>query len=683
MPQPLVTLEPSALAVTPGEETAGSVVVVNRSDVVDEIQLAVLGPAAAWARIEPPAARLFPGAREALRLVLAPPPGPAVPAGVLTLGVRAVSTSDGGSTVVEAVVTVGVVADVRYSLTPKRARGRRAAKATVEVSNQGNESRLVRLTAPVEDDEIDVRLQPDRVTVAAGTVGRARVRIKPLRSLFVGQPVSRQYGVQLTPDRGAAGRVDGTAVQLPFIGRGAGVLAVLLAAVLVAILVARGLNTGPASQARDDAPPTAVAVASSGATTSASGSSSSASGGGSGSASPSALPPAVARMGGSFHPLSATRILDTSKTSALAPDARIDVPIVGTGGVPSSGAAAVVVDFIVNPNDIGDLVAWPAGATQPAQAAVTYEKTGGQWEWTTSAMTIAPGTAGSMTLLNQSNQAVNVRVDIEGWYGTGPSGSAGLFNPVTPARLLDTASKGGPISSGGCVEVGVAGSPGVPKSGVGAAVLTLTARNQQSTEAYLEAFPSGGTHPFPSLVGAFKNSTVANQAIVPVGANGRVTVCDSGGATNLSVDLYGWYTDGSAPDQNGLLFQPVPLSVVCDADQPGDQCSGPLSGGTSVDIQVTGMAGVPGDGDSPRPRAVALAVSVRHGSGQPGTLRVLPSGATLSPDPNARPVAASWTDATGGSAMVVVGIGAKGKVTLLQGGPDTISEQVGIMGWFD
>lgn len=55
---------------------------------------------------------------------------------------------------------------------------------------------------------------------------------------------------------------------------------------------------------------------------------------------------------------------------------------------------------------------------------------------------------------------------------TGPG--AGVYVPLSPARILDTRSAGGPIGPNQTRTVAVLGQGGVPTSGVSAVAFTLT-----------------------------------------------------------------------------------------------------------------------------------------------------------------------------------------------------------------
>jgi hypothetical protein len=68
--------------------------------------------------------------------------------------------------------------------------------------------------------------------------------------------------------------------------------------------------------------------------------------------------------------------------------------------------------------------------------------------------------------------------------------------------------------------------------------LTVT---EPSAAGHLTAYPSGTALPGVSNVNFTKGLTVANFAIVPIGADGRITVRNSStGPIHLVVDVFGY-----------------------------------------------------------------------------------------------------------------------------------------------
>src|SRR5713226_9420525 len=81
----------------------------------------------------------------------------------------------------------------------------------------------------------------------------------------------------------------------------------------------------------------------------------------------------TAPVGGTYHPLTPARILDTRFSSRLGPGVTINVQITGKGGVPTAGVSAVVLN--VTATDIsqaGFLTVYPQGGSVPLASNLNF-----------------------------------------------------------------------------------------------------------------------------------------------------------------------------------------------------------------------------------------------------------------------------------------------------------------------
>lgn len=108
--------------------------------------------------------------------------------------------------------------------------------------------------------------------------------------------------------------------------------------------------------------------------------------------------------------------------------------------------------------------------------------------------------------------------------------------PVGPVRLADTRRDdcGCHRPDAATITVGVTGRPGVPADAV-AAALTVTAL-RTDRPGYATVFPTGAPRPGTSTVNTRTDRVVANTTIVPIGAEGRISVYLSA-PTDVVVDL--------------------------------------------------------------------------------------------------------------------------------------------------
>src|SRR5206468_1704194 len=79
---------------------------------------------------------------------------------------------------------------------------------------------------------------------------------------------------------------------------------------------------------------------------------------------------------------------------------------------------------------------------------------------------------------------------------------------------------------------------GVPATGAGAVVLNVAVTNPTAA-SFLTLFPSGTTRPVASNLNFLTGETVPNLVVAKVGANGKVSVYNNYGATDVVIDVQG------------------------------------------------------------------------------------------------------------------------------------------------
>ena len=246
----------------------------------------------------------------------------------------------------------------------------------------------------------------------------------------------------------------------------------------------------------------------------------------------------------------------------------------------------------------------------------------------------------------------------------------GRFNPLTPARIVDTrdgTGHAGAVPPGGAVELQVAGRGGIPTTDVSAVAMTVTV-TQPTAAGYVTLYPAGSSPPLAANLNFVAGETVSNLVVVKVGANGRVGLFNPNGSTHIVVDVAGWYS-GTEKDAAGR-FQPLVPSRILDT-RDGTGGGTRLGPGASLDLQVTGKGGIPATGVE----AATMNVTVT-GTSSAGYLTVHPTG-------EARPLASTITFAQNATVAIrtMVKVGAGGKVTIFNGlGSTDVVVDVG--GWF-
>ncbi len=385
-----------------------------------------------------------------------------------------------------------------------------------------------------------------------------------------------------------------------------------------------------------------------------------------------------------YHPLPPSRILDTRNgtggvpAAQLGPGATLTVQVAGRGGVPASGVSAVVLNVTVTGTTApGYLTVYPAEDPRPTASNLNW--VAGQT--VPNLMQVDLELSGQLTIFNSAGRT-DVIFDVAGYVPstTGTPGPDGLFNPLVPARILDTRTgiggTGAPVAGGTTITFQVTGRGGVPARGVSAVVLNLTATNA-TARSYVTAFPAGTTRPLASNLNFGAGQTVPNRTFVMLGANGQISLFNAFGTVDLVIDVNGWFTDASNAAATGSVFTGVTPVRVLDTRNGIGGFSAPLGQGSAIAVTVAGVGGVPlTTSTSPvPPKAVVLNVTVTNGS-SPSYLTAFPDGAAL-------PLA---SDLNFGRAqtvpnLVVVAVGANGKVDLFNafGTTDVVAD---VVGWY-
>lgn len=191
-----------------------------------------------------------------------------------------------------------------------------------------------------------------------------------------------------------------------------------------------------------------------------------------------------------------------------------------------------------------------------------------------------------------------------------PAGAATeLFEPLVPARLLDTRVGGatidGRFAGEGIVTdrevvLEVTGRGGVPVAGVTAVVINVTVVDGRTANGYVTVYPTGATRPNASSLNFGPGDTVPNELVAKVGTGGSVSLFVSGSG-QLVVDVVGWMGDESAapPFELRTLAAGTGLSCAVRTDARvlcwGDGTDGGLGTGSNtssnVPVVVAGLTG--------------------------------------------------------------------------------------------
>jgi hypothetical protein len=201
------------------------------------------------------------------------------------------------------------------------------------------------------------------------------------------------------------------------------------------------------------------------------------------------------------------------------------------------------------------------------------------------------GTYGQVKIVLDAGSA-DVIADVVGYYSgdTGFGGAIGSrFQARAPSRILDSRSGTGgyvsPWTAGKVRDLTLTGEP----AGATAVVMNVTVTNPTAA-GFGTLYPSGTTRPNPaSNVNFVPGQTVPNLVIVPIGANGKVSLYNSAGSTDYIADVVGWYGGTGANE----VFTPLAPKRILDS-RNGTAFASPWGPGTARSLSVTALSsGVP------------------------------------------------------------------------------------------
>jgi hypothetical protein len=296
-----------------------------------------------------------------------------------------------------------------------------------------------------------------------------------------------------------------------------------------------------------------------------------------------ATPAAAATAGaGRYVAITPFRAVDTrTGTGAhrrpLAHGSKLVATIGGRHKVPKHVAALALTITAAAPTSSGTLTVYSATTKRPAGSNLRYRKD----ETSSVSAIVHPSASGRVSVYNSARAGrTQVVIDVSGYYvAGGASGSdPGTLHPVAPARVL--AARG--VAAHRSLVVAVGGHRGVPRSGVGAVAVSITALSPARSGG-LEAYASGSRSGLTTM--SFVRGQSRSQfAIVATDSAGRISIYNaSPGRVRVAVDVVGYFVAGFVT--RGGKFQPrVPDRIVSGAR---------LGSHKTKTVKVAGRDGVP------------------------------------------------------------------------------------------
>ena len=246
------------------------------------------------------------------------------------------------------------------------------------------------------------------------------------------------------------------------------------------------------------------------------------------------------KSGALFAPVPPARLLDTRAGGgggALGPGETRELIVAARGGVPGTGADAVVLNVTaIAPTGSGFVTVYPAGSNRPGTSNLNLVPK----QVRPNLVLAKVGSDGRVLLFNSAG-LTHLAVDVVGWFGSPDTSAAkGHFTSLAPSRALDTRNTVA-LSPGETRTLSLAGVAGVPPSGAGAVLLNVTV-DQPSAAGYLTVHPFGGQPPVASNLNFVAGETVPNAVVVGLSDGGAIALTNSSGTTHVIVDVAGWYS---------------------------------------------------------------------------------------------------------------------------------------------
>jgi hypothetical protein len=242
--------------------------------------------------------------------------------------------------------------------------------------------------------------------------------------------------------------------------------------------------------------------------------------------------------GAGFTPITPVRLYDTRDSGArLQPGEVRALTVSGVSpGAPGDATAVALNLTAIIPELPGFIRVFPCGS--PAGNEISSINFG---QWEVRANTVVVPVANG-TVCMQANVAVDVAVDLSGYFG---SSSGYKFQPLSPVRMFDSrlatselneATGGAPLAAGQSVRLHIAGRQGVPGAAKAASDNITSVDVGQAS--FITAYPCG-SRPLASNLNITPDQQVtANGAMVKLSPEGDLCLYTLN-AVHLVVDING------------------------------------------------------------------------------------------------------------------------------------------------
>jgi uncharacterized membrane protein len=188
----------------------------NKSNVVDQYEIQVVGEASRWAIVEPTTLSLFPDAEGVAKVRFRPARSPGVASGSKPFSIAVQSkASPNIAAYQDGSIEVALYQEASLSIVPRTSRGGESVSHRVTVENHGNAPLRATLEATDVDELLNFQFEPLAIAVAAGQSAFAQLTVTPRSRFYDGPPQPHPFKVELRADGLAPVTADATMLQEP------------------------------------------------------------------------------------------------------------------------------------------------------------------------------------------------------------------------------------------------------------------------------------------------------------------------------------------------------------------------------------------------------------------------------------------------------------------------------------
>lgn len=270
---------------------------------------------------------------------------------------------------------------------------------------------------------------------------------------------------------------------------------------------------------------------------------------------------------------------------------------------------------------------------------------------------------------------------------------ASAFVPINPERLMDTESAykvgavTGPVAAGATVTVPIAdegATTGAPFTDpdITAVAVAITAVTPAGG-GFLTVYPDGSDRPDTSMMNYATNVNVTNNEIVPVGPDGKIAINVNVAATQIVVDVTGYFTTNLAAT-NASTYTPLANSSRVLLTSTGlGVAKGTLAANGTLAFHVANNGGTTGAPVTPASGTTVTAVALNLGALPPsgddgGWIAAYPNGATR----NEQVSVTYYGPQTSADTVIVPVSTSNGEINIYNGSPDAINLVGDLAGYF-